>query len=74
MASIAIQMKAEHTSSTLGSTIIGFIPEPGLKDIEDTVINENQLGQIEDALQLIPYKIDLTGSGNAFVAVNGANW
>lgn len=75
MSSIAIQLQSQNTrSDKLNDAIIGFVLLDADKGIYEASINDHQLRQIDDALKTLPHKIDRTGTGTSYVAVNGANW
>ncbi|UMY33551.1 hypothetical protein [Burkholderia contaminans] len=75
--SIAIQLHVDDIDySTLGdhATHISFIPLKGKPQINEALIDEGQCDQIEAGLKRVPHKVDFTGTGRNWQAVNGAGW
>ncbi|MBU9589616.1 hypothetical protein [Burkholderia multivorans] len=75
--SIAIQLhKDDIDYSTLGDqvTYITFSPLNSDPEINEAVIDEGQYAQIEAGLEGVPHKVDFTGTGRKWQAVNGAGW
>ncbi|RQU97776.1 hypothetical protein [Burkholderia cenocepacia] len=75
--SIAIQLHVDDIGySTLGDqvTTISFSPLTGNPRINEALIADGQYAQIEAGLKGVPHKVDFTGTGRNWQAVNGAGW
>lgn len=73
--SIAIQLHTDDIDySTLGDqvTTISFSPLTSNPRINEAFIDEGQYALIEAGLEAVPHKVDFTGTGRQWQAVNGA--
>lgn len=74
MSNIAIQIRVGSLpSNVVNGVTLAFIPEPSMPGIEVVLINHFQWAQIEREIH-VPYKVNVSGVGDTYEAVNGANW